>query len=135
MNDAERFERLEEVLNDIQERCAGNIILVEGKKDVSALRRLGLDCEIICIQRDGGPLKAAEMLSRMGKGGIILTDWDSRGNRLADDLEHQLSALCIEYDSELRERLRDLCIKDVKDVESLDSLYKRLENAYYESTA
>ena len=43
------------------------------------------------------------------------------------DLSEQLSALCISYDMNIRKDLRDICIKDIKDVESLHSLYVRLE--------
>ena len=133
LNDAERFEYLNELLNIIQGMEEDHIILVEGKKDVSALHNLGIDSDIICIQRDGGPLRAAEMLSEKGKKAIILTDWDDRGNRLAIDLEHHLTAMCVGFDKDVRERMKDVCIKDIKDVESLDSLYKRLENFYYDS--
>ena len=46
---------------------------------------------------------------------------------MAKDLSEQLSALCISYDMNIRKDLRDICIKDIKDVESLHSLYVRLE--------
>ena len=130
LNDDERFEALEEILDAIQDMSADHVLLVEGKKDVAALRNLGLDAEIICVQRDGGPLRSAELLSNIGKKGIILTDWDDRGNRLTDDLAHHLSSLCISYDLDIRDRLRNICIKDIKDVESLDSFYRRLESNY-----
>ena len=129
LNDEERFEALEKILDEIQEMSDTHVLLVEGKKDVRAIHNLDLDMDIICVQRDGGPLRSAEMLSGVGKQGIILTDWDDRGNRLADDLAHHLSALCVKYDLDIRDRLRDICIKDIKDVESLDSLYRRLQNS------
>lgn len=130
LNDSERFEMLNEILDSLQERAEGRIILVEGKKDVTSLHNLNIRADVLCIQRDGGPLRAAEILSEMGKEGIILTDWDSRGDRLAADLEHHLTYMCVAFDKDIRERLRDVCIKDIKDIESLDSLYKRLENSY-----
>ena len=43
------------------------------------------------------------------------------------DLKQQLDALCVKYDIDIRNRLRDICIKDIKDVESLDSFYERLK--------
>ena len=127
MNDAERFEALEEILDLLQEMSETHIALIEGNKDRCALDNLGLcDLRTIEVQREGGQLRAAEMVSEMKRPAIILTDWDDRGNRIEHDLRTQLDALCVKYDTDIRLRLRDLCIKDIKDVESLDSLYERL---------
>ena len=128
MNDSERFEALEGILDELQDMTATHIALIEGNKDRRALDNLGLqELKTIEVQREGGPLRAAEMVSETKMKAIILTDWDDRGNRLEQDLKKQLDALCVGYDTEIRARLRDICIKDIKDVESLDSLYKRLE--------
>ena len=77
MNDAERFEALEEILDLLQEMSETHIALIEGNKDRRALDNLGLcDLQTIEVQREGGPLRAAEMLSEMKRLAIILTDWD-----------------------------------------------------------
>jgi 5S rRNA maturation endonuclease (ribonuclease M5) len=78
------------------------------------------------VQREGGPLRAAETLFDNHEKAVILTDWDNKGESIAADLEHHLSLLGIEYDTSIRRRLGDLCRKDIKDIESLDSLYARL---------
>lgn len=127
MNDDERLRRLDEILDRIQSMSSDHVILVEGKNDHRSLLDLNLSLDTIEVQRDGGPLRAAEMVYESGKKAIILTDWDDRGDRLAKDLSEQLSALCISYDTNIRKDLRDICIKDIKDVESLHSLYVRLE--------
>ncbi|TQS77764.1 toprim domain-containing protein [Candidatus Methanarcanum hacksteinii] len=127
LNDDERLRRLDEILDRIQSMSSDHVILVEGKNDRRSLLDLNLSLDTIEVQRDGGPLRAAEMVYESGKKAIILTDWDDRGDRLAKDLSEQLSALCISYDMNIRKDLRDICIKDIKDVESLHSLYVRLE--------
>ena len=128
MNDADRLEALEGILDELGDMCDTHIALIEGNKDRRALDNLGLhDLRTIEVQREGGPLRAAESVSKTGKQAIILTDWDDRGNRIEHDLRLQLDALCILYNTDIRDRLRDVCIKDIKDVESLDSLYKRLK--------
>ena len=127
MNDDERLRRLDEILDRIQSMSSDHVILVEGKNDRRSLLDLNLSLDTIEVQRDGGPLRAAEMVYESGKKAIILTDWDDRGDRLAKDLSEQLSALCIPYDMNIRKDLRDICIKDIKDVESLHWLYVRLE--------
>ena len=118
---------MDEILDRIQSMSSDHVILVEGKNDRRSLLDLNLSLDTIEVQRDGGPLRAAEMVYESGKKAIILTDWDDRGDRLAKDLSEQLSALCISYDMNIRKDLRDICIKDIKDVESLHSLYVRLE--------
>ena len=127
LNDDERLRRLDEILDRIQSMSSDHVILVEGKNDRRSLLDLNLSLDTIEVQRDGGLLRAAEMVYESGKKAIILTDWDDRGDRLAKDLSEQLSALCISYDMNIRKDLRDICIKDIKDVESLHSLYVRLE--------
>ena len=128
MNDADRLEALEGILDELCDMCETHIALIEGNKDRRALDNLGLqDLRTIEVQREGGPLRAAESVAQTGKQAIILTDWDDRGNRIEHDLKIQLDALCIPYNTDIRNRLRDICIKDIKDVESLDSFYERLK--------
>lgn len=129
MNDLERFEELEAILSELQDISGDSIVLIEGNKDRKALNALGLnDVPTIEVQREGGPLRTAERVAGTGKKAIILTDWDDRGNRIAADLKHHLDSLCVNYDLRIRSRLRAVCIRDIKDVESLDSLYKRLSD-------
>ena len=125
MNDAERLESLESILDELQD-MDDYIILIEGNKDRRSLDNLGITLQSIEVQREGGPLRSAERVRDLGKKAAILTDWDDRGDRIADDLKHHLTALCVQFDTSIRSRLRDVCIKDIKDVESLDSLYARL---------
>ena len=129
MNDEERLESIETILDELQDFSDTHIALIEGNKDRRALDNLGLQSlRTIEVQREGGPLRAAEMVSDMSLDAIILTDWDDRGDRIERDLRKQLDALCVSYDTSFKDRLRNICIKDIKDVESLDSLYKRLKN-------
>lgn len=130
MNDRERLELLEIALDDLSAMCRHRVVLIEGLKDRRALERLIDGFECIMVQREGGPLRAAERLSEEGREAIIFTDWDNKGEHLASELEHHLSSLGVAYDSRLRARFADLCRKDVKDVESLDSLYARLYATY-----
>ena len=130
MNDAERLESLESLLDELQDMSDTHIVLIEGNKDRRALDNLGLrSLRTIEVQREGGPLRAAEKVSETGLDAIILTDWDDRGDRIEKDLTAQLNALCVRYDRSVKSRLRDICIKDIKDVESLDSFYRRLKNS------
>ena len=96
MNDAERLEALERILDELGEMSDTHIALIEGNKDRRSLDNLGLcDLRSIEVQREGGPLKAAERLFEMRMPAVILTDWDDRGNRIEKELREQLDALCI----------------------------------------
>lgn len=122
MDDAERLEALEDCIARLSEAAESSVLLVEGAKDVEALRAVGVDGEFFCVQSGGGPLRAAEHAWRSGRSAVILTDWDRRGGSLADDLRRDLESLCVPYDDGLRRELAVLCRPYSKDVESLDTV-------------
>lgn len=126
MDDAERLESIEECLARLSELAGDHVILVEGLKDVNALRTLGIEGEFCCVQSGGGPLKAAEHAWREGRPAVIMTDWDRRGGNLADSLRRDLESLCVDYDDAVRRDLAVLCRPYSKDVESLDSAVRLL---------
>ncbi|MBR2254358.1 MAG: hypothetical protein IJ856_00835 [Candidatus Methanomethylophilaceae archaeon] len=57
---------------------------------------------------------------------MILTDWDTRGDDLADRLRTNLSSLGVPYDDSFRERMARLCRPYCMDVESLHTVAARL---------
>lgn len=127
MNDLERFELLEAYLEELEKLAQDHIILIEGNKDRRALEKLiSGDFQFIEVQRDGGPIRAAEMVSESGLPAVIFTDWDKKGILLAHELESQLRSLEVSFNSELRRKFSSVSRKDIKDVESLASLYARL---------
>jgi len=110
----------------MSEMCAEMVLLVEGPKDRMAMTLLGVNADIINVQSEGGPLKVAERLCSEHKTAIIMTDWDQKGEKIANDLVRSLSSLCVRYDTSLRSRLRNICGNEIYDVESLPSFYSRL---------
>jgi 5S rRNA maturation endonuclease (ribonuclease M5) len=129
MSDAERYEGIMEALRVLEEMSWERVILVEGRRDVTALEHLGIFGDVFTVQASGGPVKAAEYVAGRRKKAVILTDWDRKGDIIASDLEVHLSALDVQYDTSVRSRLADLCRIDIKDVQSLDELVHRLETA------
>lgn len=128
-SDSDRYDIIVEFLAELEALSWDRVILVEGRRDVTALEHLGIYGDIFTVQSSGGPIKAAEYVSKKKKKAVILTDWDRKGDIIASDLEIQLSALDIQYDIEIRNRLAGLCRIDIKDVESLDELVCRLSTA------
>ena len=122
MDDSERLEGAEQALERLRDMLRNHVLLVEGNKDVAALRNLGVEGDIFCVQSGGGPVKAAEYVWRSGKEAIILTDWDRRGGNLAHSLRENLVSLGVGYDDTVRSDLAFYTRIYSKDVESLDSV-------------
>ena len=134
MDDAERLDAIQELLDELSSMSSTHIILVEGLKDVASLRHVGVDGEFFCVQSGGGPVKAAEHVWHSGKQAVIMTDWDRRGGTLARTLRENLSSLDVRYDDRIRDdRIRGelavLCRPYVKDVESVDAVVLLLQRS------
>ena len=122
----QRLEELQAILDELMERDDEAVILVEGMRDRGALTILGVKGEIVQVQSSDGILPVAERLAREGRRAIILTDWDRKGGQLCRLLRNALKANAVPYDDVLRQRLVIIARQDIKDVQSLPSLYSRL---------
>lgn len=124
--EAERAERLRDYIERLKEANHYAPVIVEGKKDVIALRALGLEGEIITINQ-GQPLyDLCETIAETYPQVILLTDWDSIGESLHEKLRRNLRGQCEEFGL-IREALRALCQKDIGEVEDIPALLRRLE--------
>jgi 5S rRNA maturation endonuclease (ribonuclease M5) len=124
--DMERAGRLREVLDNLTEVNASVPIIVEGKRDVSALRKLGVDGEIITLHRGINLYEFCADISQRFQKVILLLDWDEKGTHLTDTVSSHLRGHCEEF-SNFRAILRLLCQKEIRDIEGLPKLLKRLE--------
>lgn len=122
MDDAERLEGVEDAVDRLNAMAGTHILLVEGLKDIDALRGIGVEGEFFCVQSQGGPVRAAEHVWHLSKEAVILTDWDRRGGSLARQLRENLSSLGVRYDDTVRSDLAFYCRPYCKDIESLDSV-------------
>jgi len=78
-------------------------VIVEGKKDVGSLRKLGIS-RIISL--DNRPLyKVVDEIIDNHKTIAILTDLDAEGKKLYSLLQHQLKKNGVKVDNQLREFL------------------------------
>lgn len=121
-----RLELMEELLEELL--CfstEGNIILVEGKRDLISLRQLGIKGRIELVTHH--PLtETCERVAATGKEVVILTDWDRRGTILEKKIAEDLQHYGVKIKHQLRERVLSLVQKDIKDVESLYTHIQRL---------
>jgi len=123
-----RYGLFDELLEELI-KCSdeGDIILVEGKRDVASLRNLGIHGPIKKVTHIP-LLDLSDKLREMDRCVIILTDWDRRGNMLADKISTDLGYMDVDVNTSIRNRLVLLVQKDIKDVESLDSHMKKMKD-------
>ncbi len=124
--DLERASRLREVLEVLYEINKKVPVIVEGKRDAMALRKLGLMGDIITLHKGIGLYDFCEEISEKFDRVIILLDWDSKGESLNRELNGHLKGMWEEFSS-FREILKILCQKDIKDIEGIPKLLKNLE--------
>ncbi len=123
--DVERVERLREVFQSLYEINKRIPVIVEGRKDVDALRKIGLVGDIIALHSGQGLYEFCEDIAEKSHRIILLMDWDERGENLYRNVSERLKGLWEEF-SPFREVLRLLCQKDVKDIEGIPALLERL---------
>lgn len=125
MQERDRFEVLLGLIAELAEANAVTPILVEGKRDVDALRSLG--CRgAIHVLHTGETLHAvAERIGGESREVILLTDWDRKGGILFDQLGASLAANGVKVDRSFRDRLPQWTWPPLRDVESLAAYVAR----------
>jgi 5S rRNA maturation endonuclease (ribonuclease M5) len=127
----ERLRRLDEVLESVQRTADEKPapVLVEGRNDERALRRLGIEAEVVRVSGNGRSLaETAERLSRRYDVALVLTDWDAEGDALKSKLKTLLESHGVAPRTSHRKRLRDLTSKEIHDVESLPQQRTRMRS-------
>jgi 5S rRNA maturation endonuclease (ribonuclease M5) len=104
----------------------GTVVVVEGDRDRTSLRRLGLPGPIVKVHR-GRPLAGtAHDLVSGSRRVIVLTDWDVEGGHLARRLREFLEPERLEFDLEYRRRLARVLRGELVHVEGLYRWARRL---------
>jgi 5S rRNA maturation endonuclease (ribonuclease M5) len=124
--DFERAERLREIIEALSEINKSVPVIVEGSKDTSALRKLGLIGEIITLHSGKSLYDFCSDIAERFQKVIILLDWDRKGERLNKALSIHLNGRWEEF-SFFKELLKVHCQKEIKDIEGIPKLLRRLE--------
>ena len=125
MNDFERAERLKKVFETLYEINKRIPVIVEGRRDVNALRKIGLVGDIIAIHGGKGLYEFCEDIAERFHSVILIIDWDEKGEVLYKTVSKHLNGLWEEF-SVFREIIKVLCQKDIRDIEGIPSLLERL---------
>jgi 5S rRNA maturation endonuclease (ribonuclease M5) len=123
-----KMEQAEEVLQRLLSQSeAGVPIIVEGRRDEAALRKLGVNGIIHCLKAHGE--SRFEFLERLNGSNeaILLTDFDREGKELTEWLHNELSRRGVRSDFTLWRRIRSLARTEVHAVEELPNFIQALE--------
>jgi 5S rRNA maturation endonuclease (ribonuclease M5) len=128
MSKTRKLEGLLELIQKLNRQSTKIPILVEGKNDRTALRRLGIQGEIICIKSSRHILY--DSLDDISSAEIILlVDFDAYGTKIAKEIIQQLEKKRIKVNAHFWRRLKALVRRDVKDIEGLFSYLEKLKKS------
>ncbi|MEM2102190.1 MAG: toprim domain-containing protein [Candidatus Bathyarchaeia archaeon] len=125
----ERTEKIQQILEKIATASAKNcLIIVEGQKDLQALRELNVKGKIIMAKTSRKSLLTltAEIERQPCDEVILLLDFDRRGKELTKHLTQRLEAARIKTNTNYWRELKTFMKRDVKDIESIPTYLKTL---------
>ncbi len=130
----EKEEKLVEALNMVvEESTKGTLILVEGNKDVEALRALGVLGPVVTVKTGGKSYLdiVSEIEKRNPSKVILLLDFDRRGKQGTNRIRNNLQRTGVKADIEIWLTLLGSVGKDVQCIEGLvtylEGLRKRID--------
>jgi len=126
----EKEEKILHVLERLSEESAkGTPIIVEGKKDIKALRALAVEGKVISAKTGGKCfLDVVSEVEKMGaREVILLLDFDRRGRELTKNLKQHLEKTGIKLNLTFWSELSSLVGNEVKDVEGLATYMETLK--------
>ncbi|HHD16777.1 MAG TPA: hypothetical protein ENK47_08715 [Euryarchaeota archaeon] len=127
-NDRELLEAIDGWIEDVNMLDEGTVILVEGMKDTTALRTLGVVHPIVEVNKGRNMFDLVSDLRSEGCVNlVILTDWDRTGGIIASRIRKACSRLGVDYDLDRRRELSFLVGKWISCVESLPVFISHLD--------
>lgn len=119
---------LEELISALLDASSqGAAVIVEGRRDLLALRALGLPGPVIMASRRSA-LHLADDAARTYPHIILLTDWDEKGDEMCENIERHLRSAGCRPDGDIRSRIKKLVKKEIKDVESLSHYAEKMRD-------
>ena len=121
------FEKLLDVIEELKIEAEEKPIIVEGKKDMESLVKLGVEGTFIIIAKTPVYLIADELVRKGIKEVILLTDFDRRGKMLAKAIVEEFRHRGIKVNTKIRHEIFIYTNSGIRDIESLFSyVNKRL---------
>ena len=125
------LEIIEKALSELKEENKEIPIIVEGEKDIKALKKLDINGEIFSVNTGISITDFCDEIARKYKNIIILTDWDRKGGHICQLIKRNLSGRvkCNTY-------YREIFAKNTmtKTVEGLPSWINKINEKIISST-
>src|SRR3989339_272806 len=86
----ERLDMILEVVEELEHMSGGAPIVVEGLKDVEALKRMGIKRNVVSLGKGLTVFAFCERMALRSGSAVIMTDWDRKGGKLARMLKDAL---------------------------------------------
>jgi 5S rRNA maturation endonuclease (ribonuclease M5) len=123
-----KMEETEKIIDELRTQSETGVpIIVEGRRDEAALRKLGISGKVHCLKARGE--SRHEFLDRLNgtNEAIVLTDFDREGKELETWLYKELSQRGVKSDLRLWIRMRSLARTEVRSVEEIPKFMRALE--------
>jgi 2,5-diamino-6-(ribosylamino)-4(3H)-pyrimidinone 5'-phosphate reductase len=127
----EKEEKILQIFECLAEESArGTPIIVEGKKDIETLSKLGIEGTIIAAKTGGKTFldTISKIEKTCMKEVILLLDFDRRGKELTKNLKQHLEKTEIKANLTFWLNLSNIVSKEVKDIEGLASYMETLKS-------
>ncbi|MFQ5832148.1 MAG: toprim domain-containing protein [Candidatus Thorarchaeota archaeon] len=119
-----------EIIQGLDNDYEGLLVVVEGKRDESVLRSLGLRAPIVKTQSGvPRPRFIDKLASQAGKKGqvLILTDFDQKGNEISSHIGRELDIRGVKVLRRIRREIRK-GMGNWRCIEELTALFKRKDS-------
>jgi len=125
----EKAEQIQQILEQLAEESRnGKPIIVEGRKDEQALKRLGVTGKIVFAKKGLKTIidVVSEIEDKNPKEVILMLDFDREGRELTEKLKNHMEKAGIKTNIHYWIKLSSLTGREVKDVEGLATYMKTL---------
>ena len=119
MNNSDLQNKIEEVFEELINANESIPIIVEGKNDEFALRKLGVRGLILRLNTGQSILNFCEDVARSYNEVILLTDWDRKGKQLFNRLKKNFKFTRVKIIVNFWSDLKKYCSKEILEVEYL----------------
>jgi len=126
------LEEIEKALDELKEENLSIPIIVEGEKDIEALKKIGLNGTIVSLNAGISIIDFCDRIARIYNEVIILTDWDRKGGYLCHIIVKNLKGRVI-CNTTYREKLsKNSVTKTLEGIPSWINTLKERINKNYE---
>lgn len=126
MNAEERLKKILQIIDELRERSEeGWVILVEGERDVRALRELDITGTVVAISQ----IRDSDVVDKYSNhtGIIIMTDWDRKGILIEKNMVKKFSSWGIVPETRIKRKLGALVSGEINGIENLTTLISNLK--------